>query len=117
MRIIRETTYDFVGPCKAEDCKRHILTNIDLIWSFYNFICKRSLCSELEIILIIFLFTVTVFKWKNMISAIIEALAMCLIFVRSNVCSCEKKAWNNSGFFAPKCDNLLYYQLSLSVSK
>lgn len=73
MRIIRETTYDFVGPCKAEDCKRHILTNIDLIWSFYNFICKRSLCSELEIILIIFLFTVTVFKWKNMISAIIEA--------------------------------------------
>lgn len=81
MRIIRETTYDFVGPCKAEDCKRHILTN-RLIWSFYNFICKRSLCSELEIILIIFLFTVTVFKWKNMISAIIEALAMCLIFVR-----------------------------------
>ena len=73
MRIIRKTTYDFVGPCKAEDCKRHILTNIDLIWSFYNFICKRSLCSELEIILIIFLFTVTVFKWKNMISAIIEA--------------------------------------------
>ena len=37
---------------------------------------------------------------------------------RSNVCSREKKAWsNNSGIFATKYDNLLYFQLLLSVSK
>lgn len=40
MRIIRETTYDFVGPCKNEDCKRHILTNIDLFDRFTTLFAK-----------------------------------------------------------------------------
>ena len=40
MRIIRETTYDFVGPCEAEDCKRHILTNIDLFDRFTTLFVK-----------------------------------------------------------------------------
>lgn len=37
MRIIRETTYDFA---KAEDCKRHILINIDLFDRFTTLFVK-----------------------------------------------------------------------------